>query len=123
MTKGNGNYIYKNIMEVLIMNVTMETCPKFISEITSAINDLIHEYESILNAMDNDTRISIDENTKPVISPKYLIEYDNLCKKADRIRESIADLSLSEFLDIEDKDLDPNTRAAIKFYSMQVDAL
>lgn len=127
MTKGNGNYIYKNIMEVLIMNVTMETCPNLISEITSAINDLIHDYESILNAMDKDmdkdTRISIDENTEPVISPKYLIEYDNLCKKADRIQESIVDLRLSVFLDIENKNLDPNTRATIKFYSMQVDAL
>lgn len=123
MTKGNGNYIYKNIVEVLNMNVTMESCPKLISEITSAINDLIHEYESIVNAMDNDARVSIDKNGDTIISPKYFIDYDNLCKKADRIQEAVVDLSTSEFLDIEDKDVDPNTRANIKFYSMQVDAL
>lgn len=123
MTKGNGNYIYKNIMEVLNMNVTMESCPKLISEITSAINDLIHEYESILNAMDNDARVSIDENDCTIISPKYFIDYDNLCKKADRIQEAVVDLSTSEFFDIEDKDIDPNAKANIKFYFMQVDAL
>ena len=105
------------------MNVTMESCPKFIAEITSAINDLIHEYESLVEVMDNDTCVAIDKDDGIIISPKYFIEYDNLYKKADRIQKAVVNLSTSEFLDIEDKDIGPNARANIKFYSMQVDAL
>lgn len=105
------------------MTVTMESCPSIISEITSAIDKLVHDYESLVDVIDNNDKLSINDSDDAVIDPKLLIEYDDLCKTADRIQSDIVELSTDKFFDIEIRNVSVSDRAKIKFYSMQVDAL
>ena len=105
------------------MTVTMESCPKYIDEITSAIQDLIYEFELTIHDIDHGYDRIIIGNDANVINPKFLIKLNDLNTTAIKIGDTINALNASEFFDMNKNDLRVREIANIKFYLLQISKL